>query len=98
MVGIGFFLAVLGLIAVYIRYKNIEWLYNPIFLALIIVAAPLGFIALEAGWVVTEVGRQPWIIYNILKVSETVTPMPGLIIPLIIFSSIYIYAIFKLMN
>ncbi len=91
MVGIGFFLGGIGLIAAYIAYKNKDWLYNPIFLALIIISAPLGFIALEAGWIVTEVGRQPWIIYKILKVSETVTPMPGLTVPLIIFTFIYIF-------
>ena len=39
---------------------------------------PAGFIAVEAGWIVTEVGRQPWIIYGILKTSESVTPMPGI--------------------
>jgi len=39
---------------------------------------PAGFIAVEAGWIVTEVGRQPWIIYGIMKTSESVTPMPGI--------------------
>lgn len=91
MVGIGFFLGGIGILAVFIANKNKDWLYNPIFLALVIIAAPMGFIALEAGWVVTEVGRQPWIIYKILKVSETVTPMPGLTVPLIIFTFIYIF-------
>lgn len=40
--------------------------------------SPLGFLALEAGWVVTEVGRQPWIVYQVMRTSEAVTPMPGL--------------------
>ena len=39
---------------------------------------PAGFIAMEAGWIVTETGRQPWIIYGILRTSESVTPMPGI--------------------
>ncbi len=39
---------------------------------------PAGFIAVEAGWIVTETGRQPWIIYGILRTSESVTPMPGI--------------------
>ena len=38
----------------------------------LICTAPLGFIAVEAGWVVTEVGRQPWIIYGIMRTSEAV--------------------------
>lgn len=39
---------------------------------------PAGFIAVEAGWMVTELGRQPWVIYGILRTSESVTPMPGI--------------------
>ena len=49
----------------------------------------LGFVAIEAGWVVTEVGRQPWIIYGVMRTSEAVTPMPGLWIPLITFTLLY---------
>jgi cytochrome d ubiquinol oxidase subunit I len=55
----------------------------------LVVAAPLGFIAIEAGWVVTEVGRQPWIIYGVMRTSEAVTPMPGLAIPLVTFTILY---------
>jgi cytochrome bd ubiquinol oxidase subunit I len=54
-----------------------------------IVATPLGFIAIEAGWVVTELGRQPWIIYGIMRTSEAVTSMPRLAIPF--FSITFIY-------
>jgi len=39
---------------------------------------PIGFIAVEAGWTVTEVGRQPWIIYGVMKTKDAVSPMPGL--------------------
>jgi cytochrome bd ubiquinol oxidase subunit I len=52
-------------------------------------AAPLGFIAIEAGWVVTEVGRQPWIIYHIMRTAEAVTPMPGLWMSLVTFALLY---------
>ncbi|MFO0726261.1 MAG: cytochrome ubiquinol oxidase subunit I [Myxococcota bacterium] len=53
-------------------------------------ASPLGLIALEAGWVVTEVGRQPWIVRGLLKVSDAVTTMPGLIVPFTTFSVLYL--------
>lgn len=43
----------------------------------IALCGPLGFIALEAGWFVTEVGRQPWIINGVLRTSEAVTPAAG---------------------
>jgi cytochrome d ubiquinol oxidase subunit I len=50
----------------------------------------LGFVAIEAGWIVTEVGRQPWIVQGVMKTSEAVTPMPGLIAPFVLFTLIYI--------
>jgi cytochrome d ubiquinol oxidase subunit I len=56
----------------------------------LIATAPLGLLAIEAGWVVTEVGRQPWIIYNVMRTSEAVTPMPGLWIPMATFSLLYL--------
>ena len=58
-------------------------------LCALIVTAPLGFIAIEAGWVVTEVGRQPWIIDHVMRTSEAVTPMPGLWIPMATFTVLY---------
>ena len=60
------------------------------YLRALVLAAPLGFIAIEAGWVVTEVGRQPWIIYGIMRTSEAVTPMPGLIVPFTVFTLLYV--------
>lgn len=59
------------------------------FLLLCVLATPLGFIAVEAGWIVTEVGRQPWIIYGIMKTADSLTPMPGLIVPFAIFMAVY---------
>jgi cytochrome d ubiquinol oxidase subunit I len=56
-----------------------------------IVAAPMGFIAIEAGWFVTEFGRQPWIIYGVMRTSEAVTPMPGLVVPFSVFTGVYLF-------
>ncbi len=50
---------------------------------------PAGFLAVEAGWVVTEVGRQPWIIYNIMRTADAVTPMKGIGFSMIMFLMIY---------
>ena len=54
-------------------------------------AAPLGFIAIEAGWVVTEVGRQPWVIYGVVRTADAVTPMPGLVVTFITFTILYVF-------
>lgn len=53
--------------------------------------APLGLVAVEAGWTVTEVGRQPWIIRGVMRTSEAVTPMPGLVVPLLAFALLYAF-------
>jgi cytochrome d ubiquinol oxidase subunit I len=50
---------------------------------------PLGFIGLEAGWFVTEVGRQPWIIQGVMRVGEAVTPAEGVVTMFILFSLLY---------
>ncbi|WP_258182756.1 cytochrome ubiquinol oxidase subunit I [Enhygromyxa salina] len=64
---------------------------RPRYLIFALLAGPLGFIALEAGWVVTEVGRQPWVIQGYMKTSEAVTPMPGLVAPFLVFSALYLF-------
>ncbi len=56
-----------------------------------VAAGPLGFLAIETGWVVTEAGRQPWIIYGVMRTREAVTPMPGLAAPFVIFTVVYFF-------
>lgn len=89
MVGCGTVLALTGIFFWIVRWKKKEKLFGKGFLTLAALCTPLGFIAVEAGWFVTEVGRQPWIIYNILKTSESVTPMPGQAVHLLSFVVIY---------
>lgn len=90
MVMLGGLLAFVGLLAVMLRRYRPAWFYSRTFLRLLVFCAPLGFVALEAGWVVTEVGRQPWIIYGILRTRDALTPMPGLIYPLLLFTFLYL--------
>jgi len=59
------------------------------FLLAVILASPLGFVAVEAGWTVTEVGRQPWIVHGILRTADAVTPMPGLGYTFALFTALY---------
>ncbi|MEW4924170.1 cytochrome ubiquinol oxidase subunit I [Algibacter sp. 2305UL17-15] len=86
MVGIGTLLLFIGLMF-FISLKRKQWWDNSKFWLLFVALAPMGFIALEAGWVVTEVGRQPWIIHNIMRTKDAVTPMPGMVY------SFYMYVI-----
>jgi cytochrome d ubiquinol oxidase subunit I len=61
-----------------------------LFLRAVALASPLGFLALEAGWVVTEAGRQPWTIHKILRTRDAVTPSPSVIGTFLLFTFLYI--------
>lgn len=60
------------------------------FLGALIVAAPAGFVALEAGWLVTEWGRQPYVIWGVMRTADAVTPVAGLWAPLVAFGALYV--------
>ncbi|QNR82846.1 cytochrome ubiquinol oxidase subunit I [Pedobacter riviphilus] len=90
MVGIGTLLLLVSLTYFFILFKKKPLTEKRCLLKLFVVAIPLGYIALEAGWVVTEVGRQPWIIYGVMRTKDAVTPMPGIAYSFYIFSAIYV--------
>jgi cytochrome d ubiquinol oxidase subunit I len=78
MVGIGFLLAGLGalFLLVWWRRRRLppwKWYYRAV-----IAAGPLSVVALIAGWVTTEVGRQPWVVYGIMRTSDAVTGADGI--------------------
>jgi cytochrome bd ubiquinol oxidase subunit I len=60
------------------------------FLLATVALGPAGMIAMEAGWVVTEVGRQPWTIYGVLRTADAATPVTGLWLPFTTFALIYL--------
>ncbi len=72
MVGLGFLFPLLAGIGWLRRNKLEEW---PLYLKVMIYAIPLPYIAIEAGWILAEVGRQPWIVYGIMKTSDAVSPI-----------------------
>jgi cytochrome bd ubiquinol oxidase subunit I len=90
MVGIGFLLA--GIAAVYLfvwlrrrRLPQSAWFYRAV-----VAAGPLSVVALIAGWVTTEVGRQPWVVYGHMRTEEAVTGASG--IPVGYASLVLVYA------
>ena len=89
MVAIGTFLAMFALIGLFVLWKRPSLFYHQRFLKMLVLSIPLGFIAIEAGWIVTEVGRQPWIIYGIMKTKEALTPVPGQFYHLLSFGLLY---------
>jgi len=78
MVGIGSGLALLGVLylAVWLRRRRLPrsaWFYRAL-----VAAAPLSLVALIAGWITTEVGRQPWVVYRVMLTSQAVTGAQGI--------------------
>lgn len=78
MVSIGGTMALAALLFFIALFKQKKWFEKKLFLQAFFLLTPLGYIALEAGWIVTEVGRQPWIIHGFMKTKDAVTPVPGI--------------------
>jgi cytochrome d ubiquinol oxidase subunit I len=70
------------------RKRSLE--KNRWLLWLFALSTPLGFLAVEAGWTVTELGRQPWILHGIMRTRDAVTPMPGIQYTFYLFTAVYI--------
>jgi cytochrome d ubiquinol oxidase subunit I len=101
MVFMGMLMMGAGILFLIFNFKWKENLDKHWWLKLLVWLTPVGFIAVEAGWIVTEVGRQPWIIYGIMKTKDAVTPMPGVQYPFFLITLIYLaltYLVFILMR
>lgn len=92
MVGIG---ALLIILAIYGWFRRNKLTQSPLYLKMMLFAIPLPYIAMEAGWVVAEVGRQPWIVYGILKTAEAASPIAG---SQVLFSLIGFIAVYGLLG
>lgn len=90
MVGCGMILMLTGMIWLFGLWRKKKFIGSRWFLKLLAFLTPLGFIAVEAGWVVTEVGRQPWIIYGIMKTRDGLSPMPGLVYSFWLYTFVYL--------
>jgi cytochrome d ubiquinol oxidase subunit I len=78
MVGIGTLLALLGIAYLVIRIRRRRWPDSRWFYRLVVAAGPLSVVALIAGWVTTEVGRQPWVVYRVMPTAAAVTGARGI--------------------
>ncbi len=91
MVGAGFAMVAVVLWAGWLLWRRHTIYDTAWFLRALVAASPLGIIAVEAGWVVTELGRQPWIIYGVMRTADAVTPMPGLAVTFVLFTILYFF-------
>ncbi len=90
MVGIGFALAAVSLVYVVIWVRRRRLPRSPWFYRAVVAAGPLSVVALIAGWVTTEVGRQPWVVYGHMRTEEAITGAGG--IPIGYASLVIVYA------
>jgi cytochrome d ubiquinol oxidase subunit I len=72
MVGLGMYFVLMMIIGVWKRNQLLE---SPGYLKLMLYSIPLPYLAIQMGWIVAEVGRQPWIVYGIMKTSDAVSPI-----------------------
>jgi cytochrome bd ubiquinol oxidase subunit I len=78
MVAIGTALALLGVVFVVAWFRLRRLPASPWFHRAVVAAGPLSLVALLAGWITTEVGRQPWVVYRVMRTSEAVTGASGI--------------------
>jgi cytochrome d ubiquinol oxidase subunit I len=78
MVGIGTMLALLGFVFLLVRVRRKRLPESPWFYRAVVLAGPLSVVALISGWVTTEVGRQPWVVYRVMRTSDAVTGASGI--------------------
>ncbi len=78
MVGIGTFFILIALWSTWSWWRKRRLPDSKIYLGTLVIAGPLAALVMEAGWVVTEVGRQPWIVQGYMRTAEAVTKAPGI--------------------
>jgi cytochrome d ubiquinol oxidase subunit I len=90
MVGAGFALMALGALFFFVWWRK-KGAVPDLVLRFVALASPLGFLALEAGWIVTEAGRQPWIIYHVMRTRDAVTPRTDVGATLAMYTVLYFF-------
>ncbi len=90
MVGIGVAMMALGMWSLWLRFR--KSLYDaPVTYLMAMVMGPSGFVAVLAGWITTEVGRQPYTVYGVLRTAESASPLdaPAVAVSLAVFAGVY---------
>lgn len=90
MVAGGTIMALLSVAAAWRSWKKRGNLFSRHFLIAVALCGPVGLLCVEAGWGVTEMGRQPWAIHGIMRTADAVTPVGGLLFPFAFFSLLYL--------
>ena len=90
MVGIGFLMLAIGLYSLWLR-KNGQLYHNELFHRCCVAMGPAGFVAILCGWVTTEVGRQPFTVYGLLRTSESISPIDAAAVSVSLAAFVLVY-------
>jgi cytochrome bd ubiquinol oxidase subunit I len=90
MVGIGSLLTLLSAAFLFVRIRRRRLPESSWFYRALVAAGPLSVVALIAGWVVTEVGRQPWVVYHVMRTSQAVTGAGGIPVGYAALAAVYL--------
>jgi cytochrome bd ubiquinol oxidase subunit I len=90
MVGIGFALVALASVHLFVWVRRRRLCASRWFHRAVVAAGPLSLVALLAGWVTTEVGRQPWVVYGVMRTDEAVTGADGVLVGYVTLALVYV--------
>ena len=90
MVAIGLFLSAVAAVFLWVRARKKRLPESRWFYCAVVAAGPLSVVALISGWVVTEVGRQPWVVYDVLRTRNAVTAAGGIPVGLAVLALVYL--------
>jgi cytochrome d ubiquinol oxidase subunit I len=90
MIAIGFLMAGIGAWSLFLRWRR-SLFHNPWLMRAVVVMGPSGFLAVICGWITTEVGRQPYTVYGVMRTAESMSPigLPGVATSLLAFIVVY---------
>jgi cytochrome d ubiquinol oxidase subunit I len=90
MVGLG---TIFILLTVYGWFKRKKLLENPLYLKIMIFAIPLPYLAIQLGWIVAEIGRQPWLVYGVFKTAAGASPVAVSQVAISLVAFILVYSV-----
>ncbi len=91
MVALGSYMTLAALWVAWLAIRRQSVASQRILLWMLALGTPAGFLAIEAGWTTTELGRQPWIIYGVRRTADALTPMPGQAVRTAAFLLLYLF-------
>ena len=92
MAGLGMLMILMALIGVLLRSRE-RLFENRLYQRFVILMGPMGFVSLIAGWMTTEVGRQPWVVYGVMRTANAVSPVTPQSVGLSLMAFVIVYCV-----